>query len=85
MVYEFPDCLHGDELIYSSLILPYHLTTAHNFFEIILGTFNLYSETTFGLLKLNRITPTCIMSHEKNGISYSEKNFIVVKLLRSMM
>ena len=52
MVYEFPDCLHGDELIYSSLILPYHLTTAHNFFEIILGAFNLYSENCFWIIEI---------------------------------
>ena len=52
MVYEFPDCLHGDELIYSSLILPYHLTTAHNFFEIILRNFNLYSENYFWIIEI---------------------------------
>ena len=74
MVYEFPDCLHGDELIYSSLILPYHITTAHNlFWNNPLELLIYIQKTTFGLLKLNQITQTCIMAHEKNGISYSEK------------
>ena len=53
MVYEFPDCLHGDELIFSSLILPYHLTTAHSFLNNPVKLLIYIQKTTFGLLKLN--------------------------------